>query len=236
MDTPALIRLMLDRHGEEVPGAIDKVSRHQASVLSRGTVSALTSTSGEDCAFLYLLVRYFDRQHVFDVGTNIGCTAVVMNEAARRNGGVLTTCDPVDYQAVPPWSGIRYFHAPAHAALYQLRAEACTIDMVFFDWQPDEASCGFLRSLLDGHAILATHDYEGAGSKGRDTREILTRAGLCDGKTWFVPASERTCYGETAINNSTAVCIPNVLIAALAAGPASARICPPAPSPVLAPH
>jgi len=123
-------------HLSELSAAQAAWQRHVAFFTSKG-LSGESSTSLEDCLMLYLLIRHFDRRGVFEIGTNVGTTAVVMNEAVKRNGGTCTTCDPIDYGALLADSGLRFINARSDAALSLIRAEARTIDFAFFDWVPD---------------------------------------------------------------------------------------------------
>ena len=103
-----LIHAMWHRFATELPAITALATRHRETFFARGLTAAGGSTSSEDCLLLYLMIRQFERRMGFEIGTYIGTTAVCMNEALRRNGGVLTTSDPIDYAALPPWSGIRF--------------------------------------------------------------------------------------------------------------------------------
>src|SRR5262245_37231653 len=92
-------------YAAELPDATAVFKRHCAHVRTRGLVGSY-STSLEDCLLLYLLIRHFGRRAVFEVGTFIGTTAVVMNAAVKRNGGTCITCDPDDHGCLPADSGI----------------------------------------------------------------------------------------------------------------------------------
>jgi hypothetical protein len=70
-------------HLSELPDAADTWRRHCAFYASKG-LSGENTTSLEDCIMLYLLVRDFDRRCVFEIGTNVGNTATVMNDAVKK--------------------------------------------------------------------------------------------------------------------------------------------------------
>jgi hypothetical protein len=206
-----LIAAMCDRFGDETPAVFELAESHCAGFLQQGLipVEQLYTTSPEDCAFLYLLIRQFNRRSAFEVGTYIGRSAVCMNEAVRRNGGTLTTCDPVNYGALPPWSGIRFIQGPARSAVALLAAERVMLDFCFFDWPPDDATLACLKGCLTDDAIFAVHDF-GSDPKGQQVIDALGRAGLCDGRSWLLPEVQqgRTVGG---INYCTAACLPRAL-------------------------
>jgi predicted O-methyltransferase YrrM len=209
-----LIHTMWDRFGQEAPAVADLARAHCNDFLARGLIPAehLYTTSIEDCVFLYLLIRYFNRRSAFEVGAYIGTSALCMNEGARRNGGVMTTTDPVDYGGIPPWSGIRFIRGPAIVGLSTLKDERKAIDFCFFDWLPDDSTLHLLQNLLAPDAILATHDY-GNNVKGEQTIEAINRVGLLNGRKWLLPSVEQPVLMDgMRINYCTAVCIPTSLI------------------------
>jgi hypothetical protein len=221
-----LIRAMWDYFAEEAREAIRLCKQHIGTYTARCLLPSdqITTTSIEDCAFLYLLIRHFKRRHVFELGTNIGTSAVCMNAAVRRNGGVLTTSDPLDYDGLPPWSGIRFIKGPAKLALYALMCEGHRPDFYFFDWPADAETYDLLARVLSEDAILATHDYyvadpEGAYPKGHEVVAAIERAGLNRGRTWLFPSRAPDVMSDgTRINHCTAVCIPTGLLAEECAG------------------
>jgi hypothetical protein len=216
-----LIRTMWGHFADEVREVIQLCNKHVGMYAERCLLppDQITTTSIEDCAFLYLLIRHFKRRHVFELGTNIGTSAVCMNAAIRRNGGVLTTSDPIDYAGLSPWSGIRFIQGPAKLALYALMCEGHCPDFYFFDWPPDAETYDLLARALSEDAIFATHDYyvadsQGAYPKGHDVVAAIERVGLNRGRTWLFPSrSPEVMDDGTRINICTAVCIPTELLA-----------------------
>jgi hypothetical protein len=179
----------------------------------------IESTSMEDCSLLYLLIRQLDRRAVLDIGTNIGTTAVCMQEAVRRNGGALTTCDPIDYDGIPSWSPIRFIKGSASLALFMLKAEGHHLDFCFFDWPPDQLTCALLREVATDDAVFAVHDYSPIDKKGRQIFDALVGADLCHDKHWFFPdLSPEPMPDGCTVNMCTAFCIPTALLAGLALG------------------
>jgi len=214
-EAEALAQKMYARFAPEVPAVLDLARSHLDRAAATGTVSPRESTPVWDCLLLYLLVRHFNRQHAFEVGTYVGTTAVCMNEAARRNGGVCTTTDPIDYGFIPPYSGLRFIRGPAALGLQILRREGRGVDFAFFDWIPDDETVGLMLEVFTGDAILALHDYA-YDVKGKMILEQLQR-GYCpqrDG-VWFWPGAEQwpvTPGGEKLINWDTAFFIPPSLL------------------------
>ena len=208
-----LIREIYPPLAGEIRSAVDLANRHSEGPLTSGIVSG-GSSSMEDCAFLYLLIRHFGRRHAFEVGTYIGTTAVAMNEAARANGGWMTTSDVVDYGFIPPWSGIRFMHMPASIALATLSAERHPVDFAFFDWVPDESTIAQIDKIFTDDAILAVHDCHPSDPKGDAIVRLLqdTYCAKRDG-VWLFPAAApfRMDDGMT-INQCTAAFIPSALV------------------------
>lgn len=210
-----LIRVMWARYADEARAAINLADGHCDGFGARRllTPEQLNTTSREDCAFLCLLIRHFGRRHVFEVGTNIGTSAACMNAAVRRNGGVLTTSDPIDYKGISPWSGIRFIHGPANIALYALKAEGHRPDFCFLDWLPDVETFALMAEVLAEDAILAAHDFNAHDIKGREVVTAIERAGLAQGRVWLLPSIAPDLMEDgTRINNCTAVCVPRHLL------------------------
>ena len=160
---------------------------------------------------LYLLIRHFDRRGVFEIGTNVGTTAVVMNEAVKRNGGTCTTCDPIDYGALLADSGLRFINARSDAALSLIRAEARTIDFAFFDWVPDWQTLQLANEVFDPTAILAVHDY-GSNPKGEAIIDVLNLHYRPRGRWFFPERSPIHLVGDVRVNICTAFFVPNQLL------------------------
>lgn len=212
--TGEVIRAMWKPFVDEIRDVPALAVRHCQSLRITSVIrpECLESISAEDCNLLYLLIRHFNRQHVFEIGTYIGTSAVCMNAAVRRNGGVLTTCDPFDYAGIPPWSGIRFMQQPADLALHTLKAEGHRIDFYFIDWLPDAAAVGLLRETATDDAIFAVHDCT-SSAKGHCVLDALEAAALCRGKRWFMPNATPEIMEDGAhINICTAFCVPDALI------------------------
>ncbi len=197
-------------HLSELSAAQTAWRRHVAFFTSKG-LSGESSTSLEDCLMLYLLIRHFDRRSVFEIGTNVGTTAVIMNEAVKQNGGMCTTCDPIDYGAIPPDSGIRFINAPADAALAHIKEDGPAIDFAFLDWVPDWKTLRLANDLFDKDAILAVHDY-GLDPKGEAVVDLLNLHYRPRGRWFFPEAAPIALAGGARVNICTAFFVPNQLL------------------------
>jgi hypothetical protein len=213
MDTETLIRAIHDPFADELRDIGRDINTHGKVLPARG-LTAENSSSTEDCLLLYLLVRHFQRKRVFESGTNVGCTALALNAAARANGGVMTTCDPIDYGALSPWSGIRFIRTQAYGALSILESEGHKIDFAFFDWMPDEKTLDCLNRICTDDTILATHDYCTADPKGAETVEIIDRCYRHrNAGQWFLPGETSIDFGRgVRVNACTAFFVPHSLL------------------------
>lgn len=122
-----------------------------------------------DMKVLYLLVRHFKPKTIFEIGTWIGTSAMVMAEAIRQNGngGMIYTCDTADcYLPEEPYQGsIRKITAMSDSALSELPADA-PIDFIFADGEFTFKTIENLRDRLAPNALITTHDYVLPAEKG----------------------------------------------------------------------
>lgn len=198
---------------EELRAVAKLVNDHFKVCVTHGH-SLTSTTSTDDCLMLYSLIRHFGCQHAFEVGTYIGATAVAMNAAIRKNGGICTTCDPIDFGALPPWSGIRFIKAGSSIALRTLYEEARSIDFVFLDWMPDSNTLELIPKTCTGDTIFAVHDYVDSDPKGRQVVAALgVSPDFCkrDGQ-WFAPDASPRDVGGIKLNAATAFFVPNRLL------------------------
>jgi len=211
MDAESSVRAFISEsaHLSELPAAQTVWQRHAKFYESKG-ITGENSTSLEDCLMLYLLIRHFDRRRVFEIGTNVGTTSVIMNQAVKKNGGTCTTCDPVDYGALPADSGIRFIHAESDTALARLKAEHSTIDFAFFDWVPDKRTLNLANELFDDDAVIAVHDYR-LDPKGQAIVDIVNLHYRQRGR-WFFPEAPVQLADEIRVNICTAFFVPNQLL------------------------
>jgi predicted O-methyltransferase YrrM len=212
IDRPSYITAMWPRYSSDALAAADLARRQAEQFILRGFVVGEWATPREDCLMLYLLIRHFERRHVFEIGTFIGTTAVCMNEAVRKNGGVLTTADPVDYRALSPWSGIRFICGPASLALHILESEGHKIDFSFMDWIPDEAALRLMLKVFDPHAVIAVHDFVAGDDKQKGNMIVrVLNESYCKGRlgTWHLPPTSPAVMPDgTRVNICTAFFVP----------------------------
>lgn len=207
-----LVRQIAPPLAAELNSIQNKVNAHCETIMRKGLTTD-NSTSAEDCLMLYALARHFGCKQGFEVGAYIGTTAIAINDAIRRNGGVFTTCDPINYNAIPPWDGIRFIHAGSSIALRILYEEESTLDFVFLDWVPDKWTLELLPKTCNGEAIIAVHDFTPNNPKGAEAVHALrAEFGGHRSGTWFVP-DEKPCDTGHGIklNANTAFFIPSHL-------------------------
>jgi hypothetical protein len=189
------------------------ITEHCQRALEKG-MTLSNSTSNEDCLLLYALIRHFGSRHVFEVGTYIGTTAIAMNEAVKRNGGLCTTCDPVAYNTLPPWSGVRFINSESATALQILCDEARSIDFVFLDWVPDQPTLDLIPKVCNTDAIVGVHDYVATDPKG--AAAVAAVKGSAFGERlgqWFVPDEQPVDLGSgIRLNLTTAFFVPSHLL------------------------
>lgn len=127
------------------------------------------SISLEDARLLYLLVRVLKPKVIFEVGTWVGTSAMVMAEAMRANanGGQIYTCDADNYYSVDDtycdiitplfkWSDIAITDLPRNTK----------IDFVFADGELTFKTIKVLKPKLAKNAVITTHDFELPAEKG----------------------------------------------------------------------
>ena len=123
----------------------------------------------EDCRILYLLVRYYKPTIIFEIGTWIGTSAMVMAEAMRKNnnGGTIYTCDVNNYYALDETYSdvIKPINAFSDEALQHLPEET-KIDFVFADGELTFKTIKKMKPMLHFESIIGTHDYIPPADKG----------------------------------------------------------------------
>lgn len=174
-----LQKLELD-YAEELRGQIplleQKIEALRAdSVAAMPTVrraadgKAAGTINHADMKVLYLLVRHFKPKAVFEIGTWVGTSAMVMAEAIRQNGngGIIYTCDTADcYLAQPLYQNtIKKITAFSDVAIEQIPADT-NVDFVFADGELTFETIKKLNPRLSPHAIITTHDYILPAEKG----------------------------------------------------------------------
>jgi predicted O-methyltransferase YrrM len=122
-----------------------------------------------DMKVLYLLVRHFKPKAIFEIGTWIGTSAMVMAEAIKlnNNSGIVYTCDDSDaYLEIDEYRDtIVKITAYSDKALDQLPS-GTKIDFIFADGEFTFATIKKIEGRLSTDAIITTHDYVLPAEKG----------------------------------------------------------------------
>ena len=204
-------------HGQGLREVLARVHAHNVGTQARLGLSG-GSTGDADCGLLHLLVKAFQPQHIFEVGTYVGTSTLAMALAARSYGGKVTTCDPEDRQAIPDdqCDVIRFIHAAALAALADLRARGESIDLVFADWTLGREAIEMLNEMGTPKLIFTAHDYVLPRDKGVINKEEMSRyyrrAREC---TWILPDAQPILVEPgLALQQATAMLVPRPLLVA----------------------
>lgn len=127
------------------------------------------SISLEDARLLYLLVLTHKPKVIFEIGTWIGTSSMVMAEAMRASGhlGRIYTCDAEDHYAIDNsyQDLIIPIVAYSDTAINQVPTDT-KIDFVFADGELTFKTIKGLKPKLIKNAIIATHDFELPAEKG----------------------------------------------------------------------
>jgi predicted O-methyltransferase YrrM len=131
--------------------------------LDSGTISV------PDAKLLYLLVRYFKPKVIFEIGTWIGTSSMIMAEAMKKNNndGHIYTCDANTFFAVDDLyqDVITTINAYSDVALDSIPTDT-KVDFVFADGELTFATIKKLKPLLHKDAIVSTHDFTLPAEKG----------------------------------------------------------------------
>jgi predicted O-methyltransferase YrrM len=120
-----------------------------------GTISV------SDAKLLYCLFRYYQPKNVFEIGTWIGSSSLVMAKALKRNGtGCIYTCDINSYYALSQEYDdvIIRINTTSSEAIAQIPNDQ-KIDFVFIDGSLDQETIDKLLPRLSDHCIIALHDF-----------------------------------------------------------------------------
>lgn len=123
----------------------------------------------DDVVILYLLVRTFKPKVIFEIGTWIGTSAMIMAEAVRANNNeaVIYTCDFNSYYLLD--ESYKDIVLPVNAysdmALEQIPGDK-KIDLVFADGELTYETIKKLKPKLNTDAIISTHDFLQPAEKG----------------------------------------------------------------------
>jgi len=131
--------------------------------LDNGTISIY------DARLLYVLVRALKPKVIFEIGTWIGTSAMMMAEAVRRNdnGGKIYTCDVNTFYSVDDSYDdiITPINAFSEDALDRIPSDFM-IDFVFTDGELTFKTIAKLKPKLSPEAVITTHDFVLPAEKG----------------------------------------------------------------------
>jgi hypothetical protein len=175
----ALISKMYDQYGSEVVELSSALETKINDLRARGVglhpdirIASDGKTAGtistDDFAILHLLIRTFNPQAVFEVGTWLGTSAMVMADAMHMNGsGHIYTCDQNSYYALDESydEQITRLIGFSDVVVNQLPTD-CKVDMIFADGELTFNTLKAIRPYMDDNTIIVTHDYEGIAEKG----------------------------------------------------------------------
>jgi hypothetical protein len=135
-------------------------------IASDGKTAGTIST--DDFAILHLLIRTFKPQAVFEVGTWLGTSAMVMADAMQMNkSGHIYTCDQNSYYALDESydEQITRLIGFSDVVVNQLPTD-CKVDMIFADGELTFNTLKALAPHMSDNTIIVTHDYEDIAEKG----------------------------------------------------------------------
>ncbi len=208
-----LIRNTEETYGEELAKVLPTLEQKiqqlrnnavaQHPTIPRGTDGFDNgSISIQDARLLYILVRNLKPKTIFEIGTWIGTSAMVMAEAMRmnNNGGHIYTCDANTYYALDATYDdiITPIHAYSDKALQELPKEAI-IDFVFADGELTFPTIKVLKQKLANNATIATHDFTLPAEKGVLNLVRMQLASFCK-YTYVLPnENTHTSYNSGAL-------------------------------------
>jgi predicted O-methyltransferase YrrM len=209
--TKELIAHMWREYGEEVEqetprfeALIEELRAHAVTVypdIRRADDQKAAGTVDiSDFKILYLLIRTYKPKVIFEIGTWVGTSAMIMAEAMRKNGngGRIYTCDFNRYYALADSYAdcITPINAYSDKALTMLPA-GTRIDFVFTDGELTYPTITALKPLLSKEAVMSTHDYERPGEKGVRNIIRMMHAAKYD-YNYYLPAQLPTEFGITS--------------------------------------
>jgi hypothetical protein len=157
---------------EEFQSEIDLLRTRAAAKFSNIRIAADGKTAGtvdmSDYRLLYGLVRFFKPRNIFEIGTWIGTSAMIMSEAVIKNGhGHVYTCDRNSHYSLPgkyddiitkvnEFSDTAIDHFPGNER----------IDFIFADGSLNSSTVKKLINRSNERVIFVTHDYQTPDEKG----------------------------------------------------------------------
>lgn len=132
-----------------------------------GSIAGLTPLS--DALYLYLLVREYKPQNIFEIGTWVGTSALFMAEAFKKNGGGhIYTCDTNQYYILSDEYADLVTYIPGHSdtALEELKVKGVRFDFVFIDGNVSKNTTKLLAATTHSNTVFAMHDFVLPDDKG----------------------------------------------------------------------
>lgn len=131
--------------------------------LIHGTINA------HDAKILYLLIRRLKPKTIFEIGTWIGTSALVMAEAVRinNNGGKIYTCDINHYYLLDTSydAAITCINEYSDVAVAELPT-GTKVDFIFTDGELSFPTVKALKKKMSADAVIVTHDFVTPAEKG----------------------------------------------------------------------
>jgi len=122
-----------------------------------------------DARLLYILVRTLKPKVIFEIGTWIGTSAMMMAEAMRKNdnGGKIYTCDINTFYSVDDSYAdiITPINTFSDRAIDQIPKDAM-LDFIFIDGELTFKTIAKLKPKLSSEAVITTHDFILPAEKG----------------------------------------------------------------------
>lgn len=183
----ALFRRHRERLLDDYPNLLACWKSCREEENRRGIVG---TASLPDCLFLYLLVVEYRPATIFEIGTFVGTTSIIMAEASGLRARI-HTCDKRDvYEPAPRYEGVILPRAKTHSATAsgELRKAGVKLDLVFADGRLDWRTARNIAAMMHPESVFATHDYA-EGDKGVDNLERMSRRLISRGFRRHVPPS-----------------------------------------------
>jgi predicted O-methyltransferase YrrM len=137
-----------------------------AELVGKSFPTQTGSISRTSMQLIWLIARYFEPQHIAEVGTFIGRSTMALYRGAKPSLISMATCDfSYDcWRAPDPESQalIRYFgKTPSQAMFQQLATEGKTIDLFLIDGRLGAEDLNLIQRLRTKNSIFIVDDFEG---------------------------------------------------------------------------
>lgn len=219
---------LFDKYKEELTEILDKLqsahdtlSKTKSSKVAgirqeiidgnvTGSIAGLTPFP--DALYLYLLVREYKPETIFEIGTWVGTSALFMAEALKKNGtGHIYTCDSNEYYILPEEYAELVTPITGHsdAVLADLKTKGTQFDFMFIDGNLTSQSTQLIAETTHENTVFAIHDFVLPDDKGIQAFLRLPQKkhyGLA------VPHPYQAPTADITINKMTAVYLPSATL------------------------